>query len=66
MTGVLVATLVFAPLAAAVAFVILYGEDAHHVSRRLAVSRAVRGSIITLAVFLLLGVALAFLLPRIF
>lgn len=66
MTGVLVTTFVFAPLAAAAAFVILYGEDSHHVSRRSAVSRALRGAIITLTVFLLLGVTLAFVLPRIF
>lgn len=64
--GVIVVWIIFSPLAALMAYLITYGEYRHHYPDRGRVIReALRTAIVTLLVFLVLGIAASFILPGI-
>jgi hypothetical protein len=58
--------IIFSPIAALMAFLITYEEYSHHYpDRGPAIREALRMSIVTLLVFLVLGIAVSFILPLI-
>ena len=58
--------IIFSPIAALMAYLITYAEYSHHYPDRGPVIReALRTAIVTLLVFLVLGIAVSFILPLI-
>jgi len=56
---------IFSPIAALMAFLITYAEYSHHYTDRgPAIREALRTAVFTFVVFMVFGVAIAFILPR--
>ena len=67
LTSKLTTWLMFSPIAAVMAYVITYAEYSRHFpTRGPAIREALRTAIFTLLVFLVLGIAVSLILPRIF
>lgn len=66
MPGSFIVWAIFSPIAALMAYLITYAEYSHHYSDRGPVIReAVGSALFTLLVFLVLGIAMSIILPRI-
>jgi len=64
--SIMIVWIIFSPIAALMAYLITYAEYSHHYPDRGPVIReAVRAAIVTFLFFLVLGIAVSFILPGI-